>query len=512
MIPRIAGILIPLFSIRTRNDAGIGDIAALGPMAELAAATGHRAVLMLPVEETAPGMASPYSALSLFAIDPVYIAIDDLPGVTPQAVTRVRKALHEVPLSERLKIRAARLRLLDAAFRHFEREASDAERAAVDEFAARNRQWLEDYALFRALKQRFKFVAWEEWPAGLRRREARAIAAARNRMSRSIAKFIYWQYLAHRQWAQARVRARGLGVMLGGDLAFSGARDSAEVWAHPELFDLERTVGAPPDDFNPDGQRWGLPMPRWDRMEANGFSLLRERIRHARELYDFVRVDHVVGVYRTFSFADGPAGDGMFSPPEEPEQRAQGERIMRAVLGAADGTVVIAEDLGMIPPFVRASLTALGVPGYKVMRWEKKDRGTPQETFIAPAEYPELSLATTGTHDTDTLAVWWEETSEDERGQMLRMLGREASAAGDASVPFGEVHDAILLALYGASSRLVIVPIQDIFAWRERINLPGTVGSSNWTWRMPLAVEDMVSSALSARIAQLGEMTTHSRR
>jgi 4-alpha-glucanotransferase len=506
VIPRIAGILIPLSSIRARNDAGIGDIAALSAMAELAAAMGNRAILLLPLDETAPGMASPYSALSLFAIDPIYIGIDGLSGIAPEATAAVRHALRDVPLSERAKIRAARLELLEAAFRHFESHAGGAERGAVEEFAARNRGWLDDYALFRALKQRFNFAAWEEWPAELCRREPRALDDTRRELSGAIAKFVYWQYLAHRRWAEVRAHARGRGVMLGGDLAFSPARDSAEVWAHAELFDLTRTVGAPPDAFNPEGQRWGLPAPRWKRMRAAGFALLRERVRHARELYDFLRVDHVVGLYRTFSFDASRAGDGIFSPADEPQQRAQGETIVRAILDEAGGTVVVAEDLGVIPPFVRASLAALGVPGYKVMRWEKTNRGTPDEAFIPPAEYPELSLATTGTHDTETLAVWWEEASADERRQMLRMLGRTAPPAGEARVAFRDVHDAILAALYAAPSRLVIVPIQDLFGWRDRINLPGTVSSSNWAWRMPMIAEDMTNSAFAPRIAQLCKM------
>lgn len=510
MIPRIAGILIPLFSIRTRTDAGIGDIASLRPMTDLTAAMGNRAILMLPIDETAPGMASPYSALSLFAIDPIYIDINDLPGVSPRSVAHARRALHDTPLRERQTIRNTRLRLLEASFRYYEKEAGDTEREAVAGFAERNRQWLDDYALFRALKQRFKFAPWEEWPAGLRQREPREIAAARRAMARSISKFVYWQYLAHRQWAKARAYARGLGVMLGGDLAFSGSRDSAEVWARADLFDLERTVGAPPDAFNPDGQQWGLPMPRWERICAGGFALLRERIGHARDLYDFVRIDHVVGLYRTFSFGLTPDGGATFTPAEEPEQRAQGETIMRAILEAANGTIVTAEDLGMIPPFVHASLTELGVPGYKVMRWEKTGRGTPEESFIPPAEYPELSLATTGTHDTETLAVWWERISSDERRQMLRMLGREAPA--DAPVAFGEVHDAILVALYHASSRLVIVPIQDLFGFRERINLPGTVETTNWSWRMPTVTEGMIEAQFAPRIAQLRELVASSGR
>jgi 4-alpha-glucanotransferase len=504
-IARIAGVMMPLFSMRTRTDAGIGDIAALRTMVDLAAAMGHRGILLLPVDETTPGEASPYSALSLFAIDPIYIGLEGLTGVTPDAVAGVRRALEHVAPSERVTIRAARLELLEAAARYF--TAHGDERAAVDDFAARNRGWLDDYALFRALKDRFNFAAWEQWPDELRRREPGAIDRARAELAGPIGKYVYWQFLAHRQWAEVRAYTRVRHVLLGGDLAFSPGRDSAEVWTNQELFDLERTVGAPPDGFNPHGQHWGLPAPRWERIRAGGFALLRQRTRYARELYDFIRVDHVVGLYRTFSFGLAPKTDGSFWPAAKPEQRAQGEAALGAILDEAGQMIVVAEDLGLIPPFVRVSLSALGVAGYKVMRWEKVHEGTSAEALLSPADYPELSLATTGTHDTDTLAEWWEEAPADERARVLRVLALAPSAEGGAEVAFDKVRDAMLAALYAAPSRLVIIPIQDLFGWRERINLPGTVGPDNWSWRLPLAIEDMTNDpTLAARLAQLRAM------
>ena len=505
VIERIAGVMAPLFSLRTRSDAGIGDIAALAAMTDLAAAMDHRGILLLPLDETAPGEASPYSALSVFAIDPIYIGLDGLAGVDPQRVESVRRSLAHVALSDRLTIRAARLELLDAAFDHF--TAQGGERAAVTEFAGRHHAWLDDYALFRALKDRFDFAAWDRWPEGLRRRESGALDRAKAELAAAIGKYVYWQFLAHRQWTELRAHARAGGVLLGGDLAFSPARDSAEVWANQELFDLERTVGAPPDGFNPAGQSWGLPAPRWDRIRADGFALLRERTRHARELYDFIRVDHVVGLYRTFSFGLVPGAEGGFWPAAEPEQRVQGEAVLGAILDEAGETIVIAEDLGVIPPFVRASLSALGVPGYKVMRWEKINEGTPAEAFVAPADYPELSLATTGTHDTDTLAEWWDAAGAEERARMLRLLALAPAAPHDADVAFEKVRDAILAALYASPSRMVMIPIQDLFGWRERINLPGTVGPANWSWRLPFAIEDIPQDpALAARLAELRAM------
>jgi 4-alpha-glucanotransferase len=504
-IERLAGVMVPLFSLRTQSDAGIGDIAALDAMTGLVSSTGDRAILLLPIDETSPGEASPYSALSVFAIDPIYIGLDGLAGVIPGDVERVRRELAHVPLSDRLTIRAARLELLEAAFRHF--TARGDERAVVTDFAARHRGWLDDYALFRALKDRFDLAPWEDWPDELRRRETAALDRAKAELAPAIDKYMYWQFLAHRQWTEVHAHARARGVMLGGDLAFSPAHDSAEVWANQELFDFNRTVGAPPDAFNPEGQKWGLPSPRWDRIRADGFALLRKRIRHARELYDFIRVDHVVGLYRTFSFGLVPGAKGGFSPAAEPEQRALGEAVLGAILEEAGTTIVVAEDLGVIPPFVRASLSALGVPGYKVMRWEKINDGTPAEAFVSPADYPEISLATTGTHDTDTLAEWWDTAPAAERARMLALLVPAPAATRNAKVGFEQMRDAMLAALYASPSRMVIVPMQDLFGWRERINLPGTVGPANWSWRLPHAIEDIGHDpASSARVAQLRAM------
>src|SRR5262249_55553745 len=148
---------------------------------------------------------------------------------------------------------------------------------------------------------------------------------ARRALAEPILKYTYWQFLAARQWDAVRNYARTCGVMLGGDLAFLPGRDSAEVWANQESFDLERTAGAPPDAFNPFGQRWGLPAPRGDRMRAEGFAILKRRVRHARERFGLLRIDHVVGLYRAFEFGVAPDAGGVFKPAVEVEQRAQGE-------------------------------------------------------------------------------------------------------------------------------------------------------------------------------------------
>jgi len=301
-----------------------------------------------------------------------------------------------------------------------------------------------------------------------------------------------------------RMELRRRGVMVGGDLAFSPGRESAEVWTHQDRFDLERSVGAPPDGFSATGQHWGLPMPRWDRMRAGGYELIRMRVRRARELYDLLRIDHVVGLFRTYSFGIDPDAPGELSPALEIEQRRQGEEIIRGILEEAGPMAIIAEDLGVIPPFVRKSLTALGVPGYKVIRWEKENWGKINERFISPAKYPELSVATTGTHDTDTLTTWWSALPEKERRQLCAALDIERAVEIHRGSPEEEALDAILEALYRAPSRLVLVPIQDLFGWGDRINTPGTVVSGNWSWRLPLPLEQMTQDLeMPARLSTL---------
>jgi 4-alpha-glucanotransferase len=510
-IPRMAGILIPLFSVRAREDLGCGEIPDLAAMIDFAVGMGHRAIQLLPLDEAALGQASPYSALSVFAIDPIYIATHRN-GRASLAAAEIGESSSLVRVPDRARLRALKTRLLERAFVNFRERASRRERTAFEEFAESNREWLADYALFRALKTRLNWTTWESWPDPLKRREPGALDAARRELGELVTMYGYWQFLADRQWAAVREHARARHALIGGDLAFSPGCDSAEVWAHQDLFDLARSVGAPPDAFSASGQRWGLPMPSWERVRSRDFGFWRLRARRASALYDILRIDHVVGLYRTFSFAPSPDEPGVFSPATRDEQIAQGEAVIRAIREEARQAILIAEDLGTVPPFVRRSLRSIEVPGYKVMRWEKENWGRPDERFLNPAEYAELSVATSGTHDTGTLTVWWQEATEDEQSQFIRALGLEGRI--DASGPLDEATlDAILEALYGSPSALVITPIQDLFGWNERINVPGSVSADNWTFRLPFMLKDRhADPAIRARMKKVRALAVRTRR
>ncbi|HEY8377591.1 MAG TPA: 4-alpha-glucanotransferase, partial [Nannocystis sp.] len=324
-----------------------------------------------------------------------------------------------------------------------------------------------------------------------------ALRAAQVRHAEAILYYEYVQWLAHAQWAAARAELARMGIEVMGDLPFMVDRDSADVWVHRREFRMDMSVGVPADQFDEDGQDWGLPPYHWRVMAQNDFAWLRRRVAYSATLYDRFRIDHLVGFFRTcmrpYERRKGPDGKllpPIFDPPGDAEQLAHGERVVAAMKQAAaeHGAQLVAEDLGSVPDYVRPALDRLGVPGYRVLIWEKDG-----DVFRDPAAYPALSVATFGTHDTAPVAVWWDELSEGERAAVLRLPVLRNSPE-PLSATFGPaVHAALLRLICGAGSDLVLLMIQDILGLRDRINKPGTLGDHNWTWRLPLPLEQLRS-------------------
>ena len=507
---REAGILLPLFSLRGRRDWGIGEISDIGPLARWLATAGHGLLQLLPIGEIAPGERSPYAALSAFGIDLIYLALRDVEDFVAtggeealdDGARSLLAAARAHPSVDYEAVRAVKRRALERAFEWFvaiEWRTRSARAAEFERFRTAEAGWLRDYSLFRACKERRGERPWTEWEPSLRDREPAALATIAGEVEWLRLFHEYVQWVAASQWSAARRTAADAGVRLKGDLPFMVAGDSADVWARAGEFDLQCNVGAPPDTFNQQGQDWGLPVYRWDVMAATDFAWLRARMAGAARLFDAVRVDHVVGYYRLWVVC--PGAEGRFVPSEEGAQLVLGERLLGTALAAAGATQVIAEDLGTVPPFVRRSLTALDIPGYRVLRWED-DGGV----FRDPSTYPALSVATSGTHDTTTLAVWWSAELGDAGRRSLAAVPLFAPLA-DAGAEFTPaVHAALLDGLYAAGSDLVVIPLQDAYGGHERINVPATVGPQNWGYRMPWAVEELgggVSAEVGERLRSL---------
>jgi 4-alpha-glucanotransferase len=491
-MPRQAGILLPLFSLRSPSDWGVGEIPDLVPWARWCADAGFSVAQVLPVNEASRGQNSPYAALSAFAVDPVYVgvgALEDLEAVGGVAALAEadRALLDEVRAAPSVRwreVREVKGRALALAFDRFVRDEwsrGSARARALDAFARAEGAWLEDYTLFLAIHDDEQGGRpWMEWPSELRDRDPAALADARARLSRRILFHTWLQWQLEEQWHAARAAANAVGVELAGDLPFMVATDSADVWARRGDFRLDARVGVPPDAFSATGQDWGLPVYRWDVMAREGFPWLTERGRRMADLYGLYRVDHVVGLYRTYFFpSDGSAPD--FIPVGEEAQTCNGERVLSLF---SRGARVIAEDLGTVPDFVRASLERIGIPGYRVLRWEREwhDAGQP---FRDPPSWPALSVATTGTHDTDSVADWWDGMPDDERRAFLALPALAPLRARGATSFDEGVRDALLELVYGSGSDLLLLPFQDAFGMRERVNVPGTVNEENWTYRTP---------------------------
>jgi 4-alpha-glucanotransferase len=490
---RRAGLLIPLFSCPSTTSWGVGDIGDIEPLTAWLSAAGQRVLQLLPINERSPGQQSPYSAISAMAIDPVFIRVPDVPdfealGGEASLSPDDRDQLDRVRTSPRVEhaaVRALKYTALRAAFdRFFETEwCRDSERArALRTFLSEQAWWIEDYSLFRAIHAREDERAWTAWPIELQRRDPPSIDRARRELSREVLFFQYLQWMAALQWREARRRAHG--IELFGDLPFMVDGDSADVWARQHQFDLDVSLGVPPDAFSASGQDWGMPVYRWDVVAMEDYRWLRERARRSADLFDGYRVDHLVGFYRTYGRPKN-GGEPFFTPPDEPSQEALGERLLDIFRGA--GAEIVAEDLGTVPDFVRESLARLAVPGFRVFRWERywHSDGYP---FRDPMDYPKASVATSGTHDTEPMAVWWERASEDERHKVAALPTIQRIAGGNdfAHAPYAtKVRDVLVEALFASGSDLLLLPIQDVFGWRYRINEPATVGEHNWSFRLP---------------------------
>ena len=490
---RHAGILVPLFSIPSRGSWGVGEIPDLPQFARWLDAAGFDFVQILPVNEMADGQNSPYSALSAMAFDPVYIGmgdVDEFAAAGGEAALSdddraTLERAREAPAVAYADVRRIKWRALRSAFDWFERNewrTESARAGAFRDFVEREQWWLDDYSLFRALHDEHSGRYWREWDQSLRDRQPGALDGARKRLAHEIRYRAWLQWLAGEQWQRARRDAAPVGIF--GDFPFVVSAHSADVWARQQEFRLDASVGTAPDAFSATGQDWGLPVYRWEVIAEGDFEWLRQRARRCAELYDGFRVDHLVGFYRTyFRERDGRAA---FVPPDEPSQMAQGERLLQ--LFAESGAHIVAEDLGSVPDFVRESLARMRVPGYKVLRWERHWDAAGQP-FKDPATYPPVSLATSGTHDTDTLADWWDTAPPADRAAATAWPALRAAGC-DPAAPFDDrLRDALLQTLAGSGSDLMVVPVQDIFGWRDRINTPAVVDEVNWTWRMPWPVD-----------------------
>ncbi|MBN1640131.1 MAG: 4-alpha-glucanotransferase [Anaerolineae bacterium] len=497
---RSSGILLHPTSLP--GPYGIGD---LGPPAyrwvEFLARAGQTLWQVLPLGPT--GYAdSPYAALSTFALNPMLISldllfdqrlldppdIDTLPWLSRDRVDYATTIAYKAPILRRAALR-------------FDAEAVGRTRAAYDQFCRDNASWLDDYALYIAAKRYHADIAWPAWERGIALRDPQALDRWREKLRIEIIAHRALQYLAWAQWRALLDHAHQYGVRIVGDVPIFCAHDSADVWAHRDLFALDEEgqpthiAGVPPDYFSATGQRWGNPLYRWDVMAERGYAWWIERTRAALRTVDIVRIDHFRGfiAYWEIPASEPTAVRGRWVP-------GPGEALFEALEAALGSVPILAEDLGVITPEVIALRERFNLPGMKILQFAfdedalRASFGEYERNPFLPHNYTRHFVVYTGTHDNDTAVGWFTHADPEERAAALAYLGCNAH----------DLHWALIRAAMASVADMAIVPLQDVLGLgsHARMNLPGTIGA-NWTWRF---TEDMLSEHLAARLAEMATL------
>ena len=482
---RASGLLLHPTSLP--GPYGIGD---LGPEARNFAAVLARAGCtfwqVLPLGPTGYGD-SPYQTFSAFAGNPYLVSPDDLlaEGLLRPEDLRDMSAFPPgrvdygalIPWKRGL-LRQAFQRFRAGGFPQIEREFTA--------FREAHAHWLPDFALFMALKEAHGGAPWTQWLPPLRSRQPDALATARRDLAEAVAQVEFEQFLFFRQWGALRRAAAGHGVRFIGDVPIFVAHDSADVWAHPELFLLDAegnptvVAGVPPDYFSPTGQRWGNPLYRWEAHRQQGFAWWLARLRTVLGLVDVVRLDHFRGFASCWEIpAEAPTAEtGHWEP-------APGAELFAAVRNTLGDPPLIAEDLGVITPDVEALRDQFGFPGMKVLVFAF---GSGPENPFLPHNYAHPNFVVyTATHDNDTTVGWWQRATEEERDFARRYLASDGS----------DIAWDLMRAAWASVAKWALAPVQDVLRLgnEARMNYPGRMGG-NWAWRMTAPLPEDATARL----------------
>jgi 4-alpha-glucanotransferase len=484
-LPRCSGILLHPSSLPGRF--GIGEIGRSAELwLETLHRTGQRLWQVLPLGPTGYGN-SPYQSLSSFAGNPLLISLDSLVRdgiIRPSDLAMLPEFPEDrVDFASVIEIRTAFLH--NAARKFVEQcDASPLLGQAFESFCRREAEWLDDWAMFIALKREHQLQPWTAWPRGIALREEVAMAEVMSGLEAEIEEAKALQFLFYRQWEKLHVRAKELGISIIGDIPIFAAHDSADVWANRELFHLDENgnptvvAGVPPDYFAATGQRWGNPLYDWERHERSGFAWWKARLRKTLSLVDIVRIDH----FRAFAaYWEIPASEATAINGKWVE--APGDALFNAVKDELGELPIIAEDLGLITPDVVALRDRHHLPGMRVIQFAfGADSLSPE---YVPENYPENCVAYTGTHDNDTTWGFFNSGADEHTTRTAEMVEKERKNILEYTHTDGsEIHWDLIERVWSSKAKLVVCPLQDVLGLgsEARMNVPGKSGEF-WTWR-----------------------------
>lgn len=476
------GICIPLFSLHSKTSSGIGEFSDLCLLIDWCRSVGMDVLQILPINECHFHDPSPYNALSACALDYIYISLHNLPHVKDDKKLQERlkgfdkyKAYKHVNYPEVRKDKLAFLKsYAEKYFPNFEKTEN------FRTFVKQN-SWIREYAAYKILKELNHRKSWLEWTIKTEPEELF------HHHKEELHYHTLVQYLAYSQLSKVKEYATEKGVLLKGDVPFSLSPDSADVYFHREVFDVNYVIGVPPDDICPFGDKWGFYLFNWKNLQKSNFSWWKRRLSLISNLYHMYRIDHAVGFFRLWAIPpDQDSSYGQFTPKDPGKWEQLGHDNFTMFI-AESSLLPLAEDLGLIPPFVYTVLKDLGICGTKVMRWQKKD----------PKKFHPATLTTVSTHDTETLSQWWHKD------------GNEASRfAALWGMPYepnftNELRLQLLRQAHHSSSLFHINLFPEYLAFfdelvhpnpdDERINIAGTMAPTNWSYRLAKPLEEITS-------------------
>ncbi len=543
---KLAGLMIPVFALRSGKGVGIGDTIAVCDAIDFCATQGFGVLQMLPITETG-GDHSPYNAISSVSLDPVLLSMtpETVPGLTQEIIdqhvsTPLLQQLRQGPVDYPV-VKRTKMQLLVDAYARFEEQEYSTPTSLTQEFDTfleEHKGWLPAYTLFRTLLNEYdNNSCWTQWrsehqnPLEAEKWRDNLSQAEQEEFDhfREFSAFVQW--VAFRQWRNVKKYATSKNVRLMGDMPFGISRYSADAWAYSHLFDLSWSCGAPPEPFFQTdvfttrwGQNWGIPLYRWNVHREQNYEWWHQRVHALLESFHDFRIDHVLGFFRIYSFPWIPERNSTFtdlsphdafiqagerSPqflpgPDEPEESArrneqQGEEILRALIENLHNTGVVAEDLGMVPKYVRPLLQRLGIPGFAIPTFERDEQ---TRDFLPANALPPLSLTTYATHDHAPIALFyndlvkrWKDSNDHEAWldlqRLMKLIGLHDQ---DPPLAFNDaIHTAMEKTLLESPSWLVVFMITDALATTQRFNLPGLSSDLNWSQRMELSLEECLT-------------------
>jgi 4-alpha-glucanotransferase len=464
---------------------GVGDLGhSAYEFLEFLSQSKQKIWQVLPLGPTGYGD-SPYQLFSAFAGNPLLI---DLLALGDQGLLASQDlSLASGPPENRVdygRVINVKQRLLRKAACTFFADGGNADHVAFDAFCCENADWLDDYSLFMACKNFYKDAVWADWEPGIRKRDASSLQEWQEKLAPEVQTHKFAQFEFFRQWRKLKIHSQSRGIRIMGDIPIYVAHDSADVWAHPELFRLDEQsrptaiAGVPPDYFSATGQLWGNPLYRWDVSAASGHRWWIDRFRASLKLFDMVRLDHFRGFE---AFWEVPASAS--TAQEGKWVKGPGAEFFRAVQSELKVLPFVAENLGVITPEVEAIRKEFGFPGMSLLQFAFGN--DPQGPSFRPHNYARELVAYTGGHDNDTTVGWWNSSGVGESTRTAEDIRKErAFARAYLGFEDGPVNWVLVRAVFASVAEIAIVPLQDVLGLgsEARMNLPGTL-SGNWKWR-----------------------------